>query len=88
VAYGHFSESAGKEHNLYYWYYASRVMQGIGGQQWTAWRDTVRKLLVDEQVKRPGSCDYGSWDVGSDMWGKHGGRVMMTSLATIVLQLQ
>ena len=73
--------------NVYYWYYASQVVHSISGDEWDTWNRNVRKLLLDSQNKESGSCANGSWSPESDQWGSHGGRIMMTSLATLIFEI-
>jgi hypothetical protein len=73
--------------NVYYWYYASQVTHAIGGNKWDTWDRNVRKVLIDLQNKEHGSCAEGSWNPVTDPWGAYGGRLMMTSLATLILEI-
>jgi len=74
--------------NLYYWYYATQVMHNIPGPDWDAWNRKVRRVLIDSQAKE--GCASGSWDPNApaaDQWGSHGGRVMMTALSALTLEV-
>ena len=73
--------------NIYYWYYANQVMHKWGGNEWDAWHGKMRDLLLRTQVRNADACANGSWDPTKDAWGKYGGRVMMTSLAALILQV-
>jgi len=80
-------DSAGR--NLYYWYYATQVMHNIGGPDWDNWNRRMRKVLVDSQCKED-NCAHGSWDPDKpsrDAWAEAGGRLMVTSLATLTLEV-
>jgi hypothetical protein len=82
-------------HNLYYWYYATQVMHNIPGPDWDTWNRKMRHVLIDSQVKD--GCAAGSWDpqpvpgdhksLRNDAWGAHGGRLMMTSLSALTLEV-
>jgi hypothetical protein len=72
--------------NIYYWYYATQVMHNMQGQDWEIWNGKMRDLLVRTQV-RDDTCAKGSWDPKNDAWARHGGRVMMTSFATLTLEI-
>jgi len=75
--------------NLYYWYYATQVMHNIGGPDWDNWNRRMRKVLVDSQCKED-NCAHGSWDPDKpsrDAWAEAGGRLMVTSLATLTLEV-
>lgn len=70
--------------NYYYWYYGSLAMRQYGGDSWTQWNDQLRDLLIQEQVS---SGEFaGSWDP-NDPWGRYGGRIYSTALATLCLEV-
>jgi hypothetical protein len=74
--------------NLYYLYYATQVMHNQPGPQWDAWNRKMRRILIDTQSKD--GCAAGSWDPTAptkDIWGEHGGRLMMTSLSALTLEV-
>ena len=74
--------------NFYYWYYAAQVMNNLQGPDWLTWNRKVRRILVDTQDRE--GCATGSWDPekpSKDPWGAAGGRLMMTSLATLTLEV-
>ncbi len=75
--------------NMYYWYYASQVMHNMCDRDWDTWNRTTRKILVDSQAHE--GCASGSWDPDKptrDAWGPQGGRVMMTGLACLTLEVR
>ncbi len=75
--------------NLYYWYYATQVLHNVSGPDWDNWNRRMRKVLVDSQC-REDNCAMGSWDPdkpSKDAWGEAGGRLMVTSLATLTLEV-
>ncbi len=78
-----------ESYNLYYWYYATQVLhnQPSRGQDWETWNRKMRRLLIDTQSKD--GCAAGSWNCtnGKDQWAEHGGRLMMTSLAALTLEV-
>lgn len=77
-----------RERNIYYWYYATQVMHNCPGPQWEEWNRHTRQILIDTQ--NTGGCAAGSWDPEkpeSDMWGAQGGRLMMTSLSALTLEV-
>ncbi|MEN6458316.1 MAG: prenyltransferase/squalene oxidase repeat-containing protein [Thermoguttaceae bacterium] len=73
--------------NLYYWYYATMTMHNQPGKDWDTWNRKIRRLLIDTQSRE--GCAAGSWysTNGKDPWAEHGGRVMMTSLAALTLEV-
>lgn len=78
--------------SMYYYHYATRVMYQRGGDAWRFWKPRLRDLLLDEQdqgknarfAHQKGSWSARTWDVAS--YG--GGRIMMTSLALLSLELK
>jgi hypothetical protein len=74
--------------NTYYWYYATQVMHNMGGRDWDVWNRRMRRVLVESQIKT--GCASGSWDPErpeADAWGKHGGRLFVTSLSCLILEV-
>jgi hypothetical protein len=71
--------------DMYYWYYATLAMHNVPGEDWETWNRQMRKILIETQVK--GRCAEGSWNPANDQWGAHGGRLMMTSLAALTLEV-
>jgi hypothetical protein len=76
------------QRNTYYWYYATQVMHNCPGPQWDEWNRHMRKILIDTQDTK--GCAAGSWDPDQpepDPWGNHGGRLMVTSLSALTLEI-
>ncbi len=73
--------------NVYYWYYATQVMHNMSGYEWDTWNRKMRDLLVHTQVRNVDQCANGSWAPEKDAWGRHGGRVMQTSLSCLTLEI-
>jgi hypothetical protein len=74
--------------NVYYWYYASQVMHNMDDHDWDIWNRKMRTILVNSQTRE--GCAAGSWDPDKpnrDAWGTQGGRIMMTSLAVLTLEV-
>ena len=46
-----------------------------------------REVLVRTQVSDVNSCANGSWNPAKDAWGKQGGRLVITSLSVLPLQV-
>src|SRR5262245_11598353 len=77
-----------RERNIYYWYYATQVMHNCPGPQWDQWNREMRKILIETQETR--GCAAGSWSPEkpeTDSWGNQGGRLMMTSLSALTLEV-
>ena len=70
--------------NYYYWYYGTLAMYQYGGKPWQDWNSTVRDLLVAQQVQTGPMT--GTWDP-NDEWGRYGGRLYSTALATLTLEV-
>jgi hypothetical protein len=76
------------QRNTYYWYYATQVMHNVPGPQWDEWNRSMRRLLIESQEKS--GCAAGSWDPNKpdpDPWGNQGGRLMVTSLSCLTLEV-
>ena len=72
------------ELNLYYWYYGTLAMYQYGGESWRMWNESVRDLLVAEQLQTGENA--GSWDPRGP-WGPYGGRLYSTTLSTLCLEV-
>ena len=70
--------------NMYYNYYATQVMHHWGGEEWKKWNEFMREHLVSTQVRK--GHGSGSWNV-ADSHGGAGGRLYMTCLATMTLEV-
>jgi hypothetical protein len=77
-----------KEHDVYYWYYATQVMHNFSGPDWDVWNRKMRRILIETQDKE--NCAAGSWNPDKpapDKYGSQGGRLMMTSLCALTLEV-
>jgi hypothetical protein len=84
----HLNES--QERNIYYWYYATQLLHNIQGKEWERWNEKVRDTLVAFQVPGEVGCDRGSWDPelpDPDRWSQRGGRLYVTSLSLLTLEV-
>jgi hypothetical protein len=78
-----------QERNIYYWYYATQLLHNMHGKAWDTWNARVRETLVGMQMTGE-ACDRGSWDPRSpepDRWGIAGGRLYVTSLSLLTLEV-
>jgi hypothetical protein len=76
--------------SIYYYYYATQVMHHVGGEAWEFWNPRMRQMLLDRQDKgnTKGHAHYkGSWAPGTDYHAGAGGRLMMTSLSLLTLEV-
>jgi hypothetical protein len=71
--------------NVYYWYYATQVLHHMEGKPWRAWNDEMKVLLPAHQEKR--GRERGSWDPKGDRWGDAGGRLYVTCLSILSLEV-
>ena len=74
--------------DTYYWYYATQVMHNVPGPEWDTWNRQMRRVLIETQIKE--GCAAGSWDAAeptADKWREPGGRVMITSLSCLTLEV-
>ena len=70
--------------NYYYWYYGTLAMYQHGGKPWQDWNASLRDILVELQVQSGPTS--GTWDP-NDKWGRYGGRLYSTALATLTLEV-
>jgi hypothetical protein len=77
------------QRDTYYWYYATLVMSHMGGDRWQQWNTKLHPLIVNSQVRQ--GTYAGSWDPQGpipDRWGKHAGRLYVTALNLLSLEVQ
>jgi hypothetical protein len=80
---------------MYYYYYATQVLRHVGGAPWRDWDSRMRSWLLAGQSPGPIGPDgtrkdagsRGSWSPVGDAYGKAGGRLMVTSLALLTLEV-
>jgi hypothetical protein len=80
----------GATNNMYYYYYATQVMHHMGGEAWEGWNPKMRDQLIEKQDQgnTPGKPhQVGSWDPKGEVHGPVGGRVMITSLSLLTLEV-
>jgi len=81
----HFLDEHGPDPmDMYYNYYATQVLHHWGGEEWERWNKVMRDHLIRTQVRQGHAT--GSWDV-ADRHGNMGGRLYMTSLALLTLEV-
>jgi len=77
--------------SMYYYYYATQVIHHMGGPAWQKWNPAMRDMLIKLQDDgtdanrrhQKGSWSCAGWDVGQ--YG--GGRIMMTSMSLLTLEV-
>ncbi|HZZ81313.1 MAG TPA: prenyltransferase/squalene oxidase repeat-containing protein [Gemmataceae bacterium] len=73
--------------DVYYYYYATQVMHHFGGEEWKNWNEAMREQLIKKQDGNNNSAHFGSWSPAGDQWGRAGGRLMITSLNLLTLEV-
>lgn len=82
----HSPRSAKKD--TYYFYYATQVMHNLGGDDWRLWNKEMRDRLIATQADdKSDPSTWGSWSPAGDQWGGSGGRLMVTSLNLLTLEV-
>jgi hypothetical protein len=72
-------------HTTYYWYHGTLALFHMGGPWWDSWNVHLRDLLVARQV-RSGER-RGSWDPPKVGFDSVGGRVYMTAMSVLILEV-
>ncbi len=81
--------SRNPQRDTYYWFYATQVMFGVGGEHWETWNNRLHPLLLNTQIKNGPLA--GSWDPNSpipDRWGPHAGRIYVTTMNLLSLEVR
>lgn len=74
--------------DAYYFYYATQVMHNLGGDDWKEWNRAMRDRLIASQAgDKSDATTWGSWSPAGDQWGGSGGRLMVTSLNLLTLEV-
>jgi len=76
--------------NVYYYYYANQVIRHAGGAPWQNWNPRLRDLTVagqDQGVNPRFRDQAGSWSPEGDAWGKQMGRLGMTCMSMLNLEV-
>jgi hypothetical protein len=74
----------------YYWYYAALALAqytGWRGHLWNKWVKAINKTLPPHQHTKKEGCKDGSWDPKLDRWGFEGGRVYVTAINALTLEV-
>ena len=70
--------------NVYFNYYATRLLSRYGGEEWQKWRKAMHDKLLGTQDKEGPTA--GSWFNEKDFWKTTLGRLGMTSLCLMTLE--
>jgi hypothetical protein len=71
--------------NVYFDYYATQVMHHYQGALWNRWNAILRDHLVQTQAKK--GHEAGSWYFDDDFGSGIGGRLYVTAMATMILEV-
>jgi hypothetical protein len=82
----HLKTNPPSRQDVYYYYYATQVMHHFGGEAWRDWNEKMRESLIQKQDITNGP-NQGSWSAAGDPFGRPGGRLMMTSLNLLTLEV-
>ncbi len=83
----HIKTNSPDRQDVYYYYYATQVMHHFGGEAWRDWNEKMREALIQKQDGNAASANFGSWSPAGDPYGRAGGRLMMTSLNLLTLEV-
>ena len=81
---------AGQFNSMYYYYYATQVLHHFGGKAWERWNPRMRDQLIrtqDKGLDRGHPHQRGSWSPAGDVHGDVGGRLMVTSMSILTLEV-
>jgi hypothetical protein len=73
--------------NMYYNYYATQVVFHYGGDTWKEWNKKMRDHLVASQEKNENDHAFGSWYFNGDHGSPSGGRLYLTALSAMTLEV-
>jgi len=79
------SKKGVNKRDIYYNYYAAQVLRHVGGPEWDQFNTELRDWLVEAQGQSGG--EKGSWHFPSGHTGRAGGRLAITSFATMILEV-
>ena len=71
--------------DMYYNYYATQVLRHMEGDLWKKWNGEIRDWLVNTQVRE--GHERGSWWVNGGHQTDKGGRLYVTCMATMILEV-
>lgn len=76
--------------DVYYWYYATQALHHFQGRQWKTWNDVMKQKVCENQNRRKGDRNEGSWDPynpSRDAYAAEGGRLYVTCLSIYMLEV-
>ncbi len=75
--------------DVFYWYFGSPTMRNFATADWQVWFHALRRSLMETQCHS--GCAAGSWHLeppAPEAWSSRGGRLMVTSFAVQLLELE
>jgi Prenyltransferase and squalene oxidase repeat len=84
------SPPTAKRTDMGYYFFATSIMYWLQGKNWDTWGPQVRDLLIEKQDKGEDgehADQKGSWSPQGDPQGKMAGRLMITALALMTLEV-
>jgi len=69
-----------------YTLFSTQAMYQMGPRYWKDWNEKLRTGLVKGQIRREGNL-YGSWDPANSSWGGMSGRVHVTAIYVLSLEI-
>lgn len=75
----------GPQDDAYFNYYATQLMNRYGGKEWQEWRSAMEAKLTGSQDKEGPTA--GSWFSAEDAWNQQLGRLGLTSLCLMTLEV-
>ena len=80
------SDQGPSKTNMYYNYYATRIMHQVGDEPWEKWRGKIINYLADTQSHE--GHEAGSWYFeGAGHSAERGGRLYSTAMALMILEV-
>ena len=83
-----YGSATDKTRDAYLWYYASQVLVHTGGPEWDRWyRGLVDTLTATQETAGPKAGSWNPLGPEPDRWGQYGGRVYVTALHLLALEV-
>jgi hypothetical protein len=76
--------------DFYYWHYGSQALYQVDGPEgpmWKQWNEAMKQAIVPHQKVAADGCRNGSWNPEEERWGHEGGRVYMTAIGALTLEV-
>jgi hypothetical protein len=76
--------------DFYFWYHGSMALSRLGGPDWKIWNERAKEVLLalqDKQGDPAAGGQPGSWHLAGDPWSDRTGRLFVTTLALLALEV-